>query len=90
MVAFTLSLVVALNTNIQGFAVGLLVGVVLEACTVVPSTIFGRYSRTCVCTLRGYTHHKCTPGHANARVEGVVTFTAAVKSLFANTLLGWR
>ena len=30
------------------------------------------------------------PGHANARVEGVVTFTATVKSLFANTLLGWR
>ena len=26
------------------------------------------------------------PGHANARVEGVVTFTAAVKSLFANIL----
>ena len=30
------------------------------------------------------------PGHANARVEGVVTFTATAKSLFANTLLGWR
>ena len=30
------------------------------------------------------------PGHANARVEGVVAFTAAVKSLFANILLGWR
>ena len=30
------------------------------------------------------------PGHANARVEGVVTFKAAVKSLFANILLGWR
>ena len=30
------------------------------------------------------------PGHANADVEGVVTFTAAVKSLFANILLGWR
>ena len=30
------------------------------------------------------------PGHANAGVEGVVTFTTAVKSLFANILLGWR
>ena len=30
------------------------------------------------------------PGHANAGVEGVVTFTAAVKSLFANILLGWQ
>ena len=65
MVAFTKSLVVALNTNIQGFpvgvaAVGLLKGVVLEACRVVPSTIFGRYSRTCICTLRAYTHDKCT------------------------------
>ena len=30
------------------------------------------------------------PGHADARVEGVVTFTAAVKSLFPNTLLGWQ
>ena len=30
------------------------------------------------------------PGHPNAGVEGVVTFTAAVKSLFANILLGWR
>ena len=54
MVAFTKSLVVALNTNIQGFpvgvaAVGLLKGVVLEAWRVVPSTIFGRY-----------THDKCT------------------------------
>ena len=29
------------------------------------------------------------PGHANARVEGLVTFTAAVKRLFANVLLGW-
>ena len=65
MVAFTKSLVVALNTNIQGFpvgvaAVGLLKGVVLEACRVVPSTIFGPYSRTCICTLRAYTHDKCT------------------------------
>ena len=65
MVAFTKSLVVALNTNIQGLpvgvaAVGLLKGVVLEACRVVPSTIFGRYSRTCICTLRAYTHDKCT------------------------------
>ena len=64
-VAFTWSLVVALNTNIQGsavgvVAVGLLVGVELEACRVVPRTIFGRYSRTCICTLRAYTHHKCT------------------------------
>ena len=30
------------------------------------------------------------PGHANALAGGVVTFTAAVKSLFANILLGWR
>ena len=30
------------------------------------------------------------PGHAKARVEGVVKFTAAVKSLFANILLGWQ
>ena len=30
------------------------------------------------------------PGHANAGVEGVITFTAAVKSLFANIFLGWR
>ena len=30
------------------------------------------------------------PGHANADVEGVVTFTAAVKSLLVNIFLGWR
>ena len=66
-VAFTKSLVVGLNTNIQGFAVGvvavgLLVWGSVEACRVVPSTIFARYkySRTCICTLRAYTHHKCT------------------------------
>ena len=37
-----------------------------------------------------YTRTVSVPGHANARVEGLFTFTAAVKSLFANILLGWR
>ena len=69
-------------------AVGLLVGVVLEACRVVPSTIFDTVAHAFV--RSAHTRTISAPGHANARVEGVVTFTAAVKSLFANILLGRR
>ena len=33
----------------SGFRGGFISRLVLEACRVVPSTIFGRYSRTCIC-----------------------------------------
>ena len=33
----------------SGFRSGFIIRLVLEACRVVPSTIFGRYSRTCIC-----------------------------------------